>query len=221
MLGGSDQFELASGRTDGSLTVNVDGGAPAGPGSPSTTDNILIDGTTDSDTFQVSPGATSDAGRISTQLFGATAPTVLNFTTTENVQIDGGGGASPDSVSLDGTGSNNAFAVAAGSAQVDSHSPVRLSNLGADSTLNLNGLGGTNSFSVDQATGASFANVNINGGPAGDSSAAITGTSSDDTIDFVPATANSGTLSVNATDYQLAGVTSASIDALARPRPIP
>ncbi|HEU5432054.1 MAG TPA: hypothetical protein VFU81_10335, partial [Thermomicrobiales bacterium] len=215
MLGGSDFFNLISGRNDGSLTVNVDGGAPSGPGNFLNTDGVQVTGTAGSDSFSVSPGASSDAGRITAQLAGATAPTVLNFTTMENVAISGGG--APDSVTLDGTGSNDSFALANGTAQVNSGAPILLSGFGLGSSLNLNGLGGANSFAIDQATGAAFANVNINGGPAGNGAAAITGTNADDAINFTPISANSGQITVASgavTHYHLSGITSASIDAL-------
>ncbi|HUY90682.1 MAG TPA: DUF4214 domain-containing protein [Pirellulales bacterium] len=212
MQGGSDSFELVSGRTDGSLTVNVDGGAPGGPSGP---DSIQVDGMAGSDTFQVSPGVSNSSGSIAAQLAGATAPTALNFTNTETLALSGGGGA--DDATLYGTGSNNSFALANGTAQVDSHAPISLSGFGAGSTLNLYGRGGTNSFAVDQATGSSFANVNIDGGTAGNGSAAITGTNSNDAFVFTPTSASSGQIAVTTvgtTNYNLTGITSASIDAL-------
>ncbi|MDA1018241.1 MAG: hypothetical protein O3A00_27780, partial [Planctomycetota bacterium] len=62
---------------DGPAVINVDGGAPTA------SDTIFVAGTAAADDqYTVSPGASSDSGTIAFRLSGATADTIVNFTTT-------------------------------------------------------------------------------------------------------------------------------------------
>jgi hypothetical protein len=221
MGGGSDIFELKSGRTDGSLGLNVGGG-------PGVHETIQVDGSaTSGDAFTVSAGATSDAGTLTALLSGATAPSVLNFTGTKNVNFVGGGGAGSDSLTLDGTGGNDVFTATPGgvgatkgTAQVNSGPAVSLTGLGsgAGTALTLNGGGGSDTFSLTQAAAANgpIPSVNVNGGAT--SSVSVTGDGAADTFNDTPLSANSATLVVNGaagTTYNHAGTSSLSIDGVA------
>ncbi len=225
MGAGSDFFELKAGRNDGSLTLNVNGGAPAGPGNVFTTDTVEVDGSAaGGDSFQVDPGASNDAGRISTKLSTAnlnSPPTVVNFTGTENVQIVGQSGAGDDTVVLDGTGGNDVFTTTnagvsgIGTAQVNSGPAIGFQHLGtgANTTLVLNGLGGNDTFNLTQSGFGPIPNVTVNG--AAGSAANVFGTSGGDTLNYAPSAAHAAQLTVNGaggTLYALNGLNNVSID---------
>ena len=162
MLAGADVVSIV-GRNDSSLTVNVDGGAGS--------DTIVLPGTAGNDTYAVTPGASSDAGAIAVRLStaGVAFGTPINFTTTEGISIDGGGGAGIDTLSLNGTGANNAFtltgtAALAGTAKVDAGPNISFANIGSGgSDINLNGLGGDDTFAVTTVASWGIDDVNIDG----------------------------------------------------------
>ena len=107
-LGSGDDVLNFTGRSNAAstlapTTVNVDGG------NPGASDSINLTGTAGlSDTYVVTPGASSDSGTIAVTL-NASPTSTINFTTTEAIAIDGGGGIGSDTLTLNGTGANNAF----------------------------------------------------------------------------------------------------------------
>ncbi|HVX13124.1 MAG TPA: DUF4214 domain-containing protein [Pirellulales bacterium] len=231
MQGGSDLFDLISGRADGSLTLNVDGGPPPGPGSSLTADTVQVSGSAaGGDSFTVDPGAASDSGRISTTLSTATAPTVLNFTGTENVALVGQSTAGGDSLTLDGTGGNDTFTVTpggvggtTGTAQVDAGPAVSFTGLGSGvgTSLTLNSLGGSDTFALTQAATGAIPNVTVNGSTTANGtsgSASITGNGLANTFVVNGGSANSVSVTVNGatgTSYSLDGMGSDLLDGVA------
>ena len=223
MLGGSDFFNLISGRLDGSLTVNVDGGAPSGTGNLFNVDTVQVEGAPGLiNTFEVTPGATNDSGRISAQIGGTIAPTLVNFTNTEIVGIGGGGPGATDTLTLDGTQGNDTFQLTgtgpgAGMAQISSGPQILFANLGdTGSTINLNGNGGTDSFTITQAAGWNIANIAI-AGNGNDTVHFIGVDGADDVYSYTPMGSNSGILSDTVggttTTYTFTGVSTLSLDA--------
>ena len=102
-LGGDDTTSVV-GRTDGSLKVNVDGGAG--------NDTLALPGTVGADSYTVTPGASSDAGTVAVTYNGsaATTATTVYYSTLENISIDGGGGGN-DTLTVNGTPGADSFAL--------------------------------------------------------------------------------------------------------------
>ncbi|MEZ6114401.1 MAG: hypothetical protein R3C99_25830, partial [Pirellulaceae bacterium] len=230
-LGGSDGLNLIAGRNDGAVTINFDGGQPAGGGTGNQTDVVLAFGTDDaSDTFSYFPGASDDSGRLEVLRSGANAATVVNFTGSEQLEIDGDtpaavGGTGDDVLNLNGTGGADSFTVngtgtLVGVAQVNGGPDIRFRHFGSTSSdINLNGGDGDDQFVVSHPTNWQIGNVNVNGGlPTASDSFQLSISGADDTLAYTPTAANSGTLNVtsggSSTLYSLAGVESAHVDAL-------
>ena len=222
LLGGDDVISVI-GRADGSLKVNVDGGNP--PGS----DTIVLPGTINaSDAFTVTPGATSDAGVILSDLAAVGPATTMNFVNIEAISIDGGGGTGDDAVTVNGTGAGNAVTVnatgtLAGNVRVDAGPLVSFANLGtgAGSKLAVNTLGGDDAIVVNHAANWNLPTVAIDAGaPNGSDSVRIVGDNTvNDTFTYTSTGPNAGNIVVNSpstsvtpTSYQLTDVEAAAVD---------
>ena len=141
-LGGVDLVEV-TGRDDGSLAVNVQGG-----------DVLELPGTAnDTDMFIVSPATVSDAGTACVDQHGCG----LDHDPIRRDHQDRGGRRrwhEHDLLTLMGTGDDNAFTLVgtgtlAGDAQVDAGPIVSFFGLGSDgSGLVLDGQGGDDVFAV-------------------------------------------------------------------------
>ncbi|MDY0166305.1 MAG: NF038122 family metalloprotease, partial [Thermoguttaceae bacterium] len=167
-LGGSDYVEII-GRDDGSLTVNVDNGRPAGPGGVLDVDTLAVLGVADADdAFAYFPGATTDAGRVEVLRSGAMAPTVVNFTGTERVSFDGGGGTGSDELTVNATGGDDVITVVGTGAlsadiEVNAGPLLRFLDFGSTaSDLNLHGGNGDDRFSI--AGIGDTMTINVDGG---------------------------------------------------------
>ena len=226
-LGGSDFVNLIAGKNDGSVTLNVAGGGPTGPGGAIDVDIVRVAGTTGADTFTVNPGATVDSGRIAVLTSTAKAAvggatTIVNFTGTEIVNVSGGSGGA-DTLSLTGTGAADTFTVGnvflptppfpagtidntGGLAKVNAGPTISFFNLGVGSTLNLNfdpalggGSAGDDTFEVTQAPNWNVTTVNIDGGaPSGSDSVRIVGTGADDAAAYAASASNAGIFDLTA-----------------------
>ncbi len=174
-LGDGDDTFIFTGKdnTQNTLaptTVNVD------LGNPSASDTLILTGTNSADdAYAITPGANSQAGTAVVTLAVSPASTV-NYSNTEAITINGGGGTGQDVITLNGTGAANAFtltataSLAAGSARVDAGPMISFSNLGVGagptntSDIVLNGHGGADAFAVHYATGWLIDDVTIDGG---------------------------------------------------------
>ncbi|HUG70264.1 MAG TPA: CHRD domain-containing protein, partial [Pirellulaceae bacterium] len=172
------------------LNFNLDSGNPAA------SDVLNLTGTAGfDDLYVITTGAVPNAGTAVVTL-NASPATTINFTNTEIVAIDGGGGAGSDALTVNATGGDNSFTVTgvpgAGSVQVDSSPTITQANFGAtDTTLTLNGQGGHDSVAVST-------------------------TINDETIIYTPNAANGGQLRFGAgvNDLELVNIESLSVDAL-------
>ena len=89
------------------LTLNVNGG------NPSASDTIEFTGTADqNDSYENSPGALSGSGTAVVTLYDSPATTV-NYSNTEAINIDGGGGTGEDVITLNGTVGNDVVTLTA------------------------------------------------------------------------------------------------------------
>jgi hypothetical protein len=215
-LGGNDLVELLSGRTDGSLAVNVNTGSTAQASTPELT-TLTVDGTAGgNNSFVLTPGTTNDSGSISALVGAAAAATTLNFGHTQNIQLVGGGGGAADTLTVNGTQGNDTFQLTAtgagaGTAQVSAGPLVTFSGLGSASTINLNGDGGSDTFIIRQIAGWGIPDVFINGNGS-DTLQVIGDAANADNFAYTPVSANAGTLSDLATTYHLTGIGGLSID---------
>ena len=200
------------------FVLNVDGG------NPDASDTIELTGTADANDEYDVWGATSHDGKIEVLLDTASTPTTINFTNTEFIDIDGGGSAGSDTVSLYGNGDDNVFTltgtgVLAGDAQVDAGPVVSFAALGSDSSdLLLDGQGGDDSFAVNHYADWGFDEVTLDGGaPSASDSVSIVGVDDvADTIAYTASSPNDAVLNItNGTmvSYVLTDIESVSVDA--------
>jgi Ca2+-binding RTX toxin-like protein len=221
-LGGSDTFDLLPGASG--TILNIDGGNPTN--NPLASDIIVIQGTAGFvDLFTVTPGATADAGAIASTING-TPRAAVSFKNLEGVNLNLGGGAAADVLTMQGTGANNAFTLVAtaadsGTARVDAGPLVTFTGLGtAGSDINLVGLGGDDQFSVTHLANWQVEDVNIDGGaPSASDAFQLSGTAGVDAIAYTATSANSGLIDLTSggptTNYILTSVESALVDGLA------
>lgn len=191
-LGGNDSVSVI-GRSDGSLTVNVDGGTGA--------DVVVLPGAADgSDVFTVTPGADHQAG---TAQVASTGSATISYTNLEDIQVNGQGGTGVDRLFVNGTGGANTFTLTAGALQTDIAPDILFQNFGSTAppagqfNLNLLGSGGEDSFSLDPQTALT---VNADGGlPTDGDHAVVNGTTSAtaDTMTVTPTGAASAEVQVN------------------------
>ena len=216
LLDGDDAITV-TGRADGATTVNVDAGNPLG------SDTISLLGTLDAaDSYTVTPGASSDSGVIAVQLSGAAAVTTINFTNTEAININGGGGTGADTVALTGTNGNDAIAISpvlgstAAAVSVNAQPLVTASNVGASSALNITAGEGDDVISVGALNGSNFTIDVDAGGPAGSDTVVFEGTTGDDTITYTPdaAIAADGQVVVNGITTSFHDAEAVTINAL-------
>ncbi|MAE61950.1 MAG: hypothetical protein CMJ49_11415, partial [Planctomycetaceae bacterium] len=232
-LSALDSVSLVLG--DGDDTVTVTGRATAGnaiapttlnidSGNPSASDTINFTGTNNAgDTYAITPGASSDAGTAIVTLAGSPATTV-NYTNTETLNVDGGGGTGTDLLTVNGTGGDDAIsltgtAALAGTARVNAGPAINFSNLGSDNNSVTLAAGlGSDTIVVAHTDDWQIDNVDIDGGSTADSdSVSITGVDAvNDIVTFTPLTASSADIGVTATSlttYDLDDVESVSMDA--------
>jgi hypothetical protein len=153
------------------LQLNVDGGNPPGGGGFSEIDTVGVRGTVDADDdFRVIPGASSDSGRVEVTRSTAVAPTIVNFTNLERVNLNGLSGTGSDLVTLEGTGGNDVFTLAGttplnANARVNSGPDINIFNLGSTSSdFTLNGAAGDDTFAIIPVSDWGIDDVFINAG---------------------------------------------------------
>jgi len=216
------------------LTLNIDGG------NPDASDTIGLDvttaGTTGNDSYTISPGASSDAGEILQSLDGAPT-TTINFVNTEAIDISSigvhanSGDGGTDSLTLNGGGSADVFTLTgtvtgdSGTARVNDGPNITFDDIGplaaSGSSISLNGLEGDDTFNVAHVASWEIAAVNVDGGsPSASDVFNLDGTGSNDSITFVAASENSGSIAIESptggglsTVYGLTNVEAASVDA--------
>lgn len=200
-LGGSDFISII-GRDDGSVTINVDGGAPSGVGGPLDVDTVELVGVANADdAFLLVAGLTADSGRAEVVRDGAVAATLVNFTRIERVNTDGGGGTGTDVLTVNGTAGNDVFTLTgtaplAGNISTSFGPQIDFFSFGTTSSdINLNGLAGDDAFIVNHVANWQIGNVNIDGGsPSASDTVHINGTTGDDEFTYTPTSINSATL---------------------------
>ena len=221
-LGGSDTFDLVP-SASGTI-LNIDGGNPTN--NPLASDVIVIPATAGvADLFTLTPGATADAGAIASTING-TPRAAVSFKNVEGVNLELGGGAAADVLTMQGTGGNNAFTLvgtgaSSGTARVDAGPLLTFTGLGsAGSDINLVGLGGDDLFSVTHFANWQVDDVNIDGGaPSASDAFQLSGTGGIDGFNYTANSANGGQIDLTSggptTNYILTSIESAIVDGLA------
>ena len=189
LLEGNDTLTV-TGKNDGSLTVDVDGGLPTG------SDTLVLLGTAGSDAFTVTPGATSDSGLATAETSGATAATVINFQGMEHILVDGGVGS--DSLTVNGTSRPDTFTLTgtclgAGLLEVSGAPSIAFDHFGSGSSIALNGGAGDDTFSVTPLATSWGVDVNVYGGdPAASDTLIVNAASSCIAMSLTPFAQGSG-----------------------------
>ena len=227
-LGGSDTVDLLAGRDDGSVSLDIDLGLPAGGPNPSDRDRIEVFGTNGaSDRFRYSPGA-GNAGHIEIARSTASASTSIDFRNVETAGFNGGtptgfSSTGADRIAIDGTSGSDTFALTTTNtlvtyAQVNAGPLLDFTNLGTSgSTYALEGLDGSDAFTIVQSSAWNIASLTIDGGSGSNDSVNAIGSVGDDRYTYTPSTT---TLAVEAPiggsplPYFFANIKRISIDAL-------
>ena len=227
-LGGSDTVDLLAGRDDGSVSLDIDLGLPAGGPNPSDRDRIEVFGTNGaSDRFRYSPGA-GNAGHIEIARSTASASTSIDFRNVETAGFNGGtptgfSSTGADRIAIDGTSGSDTFALTTTNtlvtyAQVNAGPLLDFTNLGTSgSTYALEGLDGSDAFTIVQSSAWNIASLTIDGGSGSNDSVNVIGSVGDDRYTYTPSTT---TLAVEAPiggsplPYFFANIKRISIDAL-------
>jgi hypothetical protein len=205
-LAGDDIFSITAtgGGTGFTPTIQLNGGDPLAPDS----DTLALGGTTDADdTYTITPGADVQSGVAVVDINNVGASTV-SFTGIEAITIDGGGGTGHDQLTVNGTGNDDAIdlvgtGAAAATVQVGGNPLITVSDFGSDGgvgTFRLNGLAGSDTFSVTPGSLDNALGIMISGDDptAGSDTLVVDGTSSAEAIAFDPSTTvGSGTVTVD------------------------
>ncbi|MFA6133529.1 MAG: LEPR-XLL domain-containing protein, partial [Phycisphaerae bacterium] len=128
------------------------------------------------------------------------------LTDIEAIALDAGGGAFSDTLTINGSGADNAISLAgtgatSASAQVDSGPALTITNLGTvgGSTFTINANGGDDVIQVTPGTLGAAQGITVNGGdPTSSDTLIVNGTVAADTIGFTPTGAAAGSVQVNA-----------------------
>jgi hypothetical protein len=207
MLGGADTAFVV-GSNDGSVNFNIDGG------NDGLTNLVDFLGTANAaDTFTVQQGSSSNSAAVTAQRSTATAPTTVNLTNINLIDLNGGGGTASDSLSVFGTSASNSFTLESGAG-------AGISGLiGVDNFPNVfyfdMGSGGGGTFSTVALNGGRFGG----GGGQGNDTLGITGTTLADTYTYTPVSSTDGQLreanAIGTIDYSFTNFISARLDASA------
>lgn len=155
MLGGADNAVI-TGRNDGTVNINIDGGIDA------LADTVTFAGVAGAgDNFTVSNGQAGSATDVSVQRSGAAAFTFVSMTNVDSFTTDGGGGAGADTVQVFAPSGTNTYgvtptSVTGGSVNVNAYPSLVYANLGnAGSAVNLinDQLGGTTTATANFTSG--------------------------------------------------------------------
>jgi Ca2+-binding RTX toxin-like protein len=172
MLGGGDTATLV-GALAGNVAINVDGGAD------SFLDTVIFPGVADAgDLFEVFDGAAGSATTVLAARSGS-ATTRVNLTGTDQIVIDGGGGAGADTIQFFAPAGVNTYLVTAASASAGAVS------VNADPTVRYTGLG---------TDGSSIGLLNDVLGGSTTASVTVTGTAAPHSYTYSPTDATSAAL---------------------------
>ena len=202
LLAGSDTL-LLTGRNDGSLKVNVDGGNDA------VNDFVGFLGTAGAgDAFAVHQGSANNSATVLADRAPAAAQTHVNVTRMETLAFDGLGGAGSDSLAVFGTDASNVFTVQTSSAFAGLIGVDNFPNL---SYLNF-GTGAGGGFSSVNLSGDAFGGV----AQSGNDTVRFVGTTVADAFAYTPSTNDTAALRMvsggGTIDFNILKIESASLD---------
>jgi hypothetical protein len=156
-------------------------------GGPAFSNRLTVRGTAGvDDAFSLVPGADGRSGMV---VDGAS----VTYTGIDAVAFDGDGGTSSDSLTVAGTTGADSFTLTGtsgggGTIVAAGRGPVTFTGFGSgDSSVELDGLGGSDRFVVAQPTGWGLARVVLDGGATGTDTAQVTGTAGADAFVLDPA----------------------------------
>ncbi|MGE0755391.1 MAG: beta strand repeat-containing protein, partial [Pirellulaceae bacterium] len=192
------------------VTPRADAGSPLAPttmnldaGHPSASDVINVAGTANADdSYANTAGAAPGAGSLVVTL-AASPTTIINYSATETIAIQGGGGTGQDTLTLNGTGGPDAFTLTgtgagAGTTRTNAGPTITFAGFGSTSSdLELNGQGGDDSFAITQVSNWAMDQIRVNGGsPAASDKLVIQGAAgSTDQMRLAPTGAGAGSIS--------------------------
>jgi hypothetical protein len=182
---------LVSGTTANGQILSVDGGLPEAGGS-GVGDTLAVTTLTPGTTTIV-PGSLNNNGVVETP------DGLIGFVSIENIHFTGNGagpGAPGSNLTVQGSNEDDQFTVENNTVAVSDLPTVTISGVGV---LLLQGLGGSDSFSVSPATMTTVASITVEGDePTASDTLVVNGTAAADMINYAPTGPDVGSVTVNA-----------------------